>query len=390
MKHSSLIVAGVAWGISLIAAAWLGQRMAAPSSASAPSTLTTERVLASEKSAAEAVTSTQEASTLADQARSTAEAASRSITSIMDMDDPVDRMAAFLDHVRSLHSNEEFEKAALELTENFDPRGRGRELGILMATWAKSDPTAALTAASERFAEWPGRMATGTVLATWSKTDPTSAKAWALEKGAKLPTDDGNWYLTSVIAGLATKDLSLAATWAQEQPRSKARGEMIDKLLDAFGKQRGLPAAQEWLTGLDAGPFRDGATRRLAARLSDKDPITTATWITSLPAGDGKSGAMSELISRWSEKDPNAAGLWLKDFAPSKETDDPRTAFAWNIREKDPESAIAWAGTISDQARRDKTLVDLVRDWNKRDAKGAQDYMLRNQWPEAAQKKALN
>ena len=391
MKDRNIVIAGLAWGTSLAAAIWLGQSLAKQDHAT-PTPPPGPAPASNGDSSSIASKNAMPADEGRDPNNATAlDASSRpalNIQSIMDMEDPVEKMAAFLDLVRSCHTNEDFENATLALTENFDPRGRGRELSLLMTTWAKLDPKAALAMADAKLTEWPGRMATGTVLQTWSKTDPNSAKAWALEKGSKFSEEDGNWYMTSVISGLARKDLALAATWAQEQPRSKARGDMIDKLLDSFTKQRGGQAAEEWAISLPEGPFRDGSIRRLASKMSEKDPVAAATWINQLPTGGAKSGAMSELVGQWSEKDPNAAGTWLKNFAPSPETDDPRNTFAWNIREQDPESAIAWAGTISDQKRRDKALVELVRDWNKRDPQGAQNYMERNQWPEEARKKA--
>jgi hypothetical protein len=391
MKDRTIVIAGLAWGTSLAAAVWLGQSLAARDGAAnvTPAGPTISTLGGKTSPASPGAVS---AMNLNDPASTTTFAANArpvlSIQSIMDMEDPVEKMAAFLDLVRSCHTNEDFENATLALTENFDPRGRGRELSLLMTAWAKLDPKAALAMADSKLTGRWGSMPTGTVLQTWSKTDPNAAKAWALEKGSKFSEEDGNSYMTSVISGLAGKDLALAATWAQEQPRSKARGDMMDKLLDAFTKQRGTQATEEWAASLPEGPFRDGSIRRLAARMSEKDPVATAQWINRLPVGEAKYGAMSELIGQWSAKDPNAAGLWLKNIAPSAETDDPRTTFAWNIREQDPESAIAWAGTISDQKRRDKILVELVRDWNKRDPQGAQDYMERNQWPEEALKKA--
>ena len=391
MKDRTIVLAGLAWSTSLAAALWLGQSLARREAAAVPPTLGTQTAPVGNSSAPEPGIQAADGGTdpaiVSDLGADTRPILS--IQTIMDMDDPVEKMAAFLEIVRSCHTNEDFENATLALTENFDPRSRGKELSLLMTAWAKLDPKAALAMADAKLTEWPGRTATGTVLQTWSKTDPNAAKDWALEKGAKFSGEDGNWYMTSVISGLARKDLSLAAIWAQEQPRSRARGDMIDKLLDSFTKQRGALAAEEWATSLPEGPFRDGSIRRLASKMSEKDPVAAATWINQLPTGGAKSGAMSELVGQWSEKDPNAAGTWLKNFAPSPETDDPRNTFAWNIREQDPESAIAWAGTISDQKRRDKTLVELVRDWNKRDPQGAQNYMERNQWPEEARKNAV-
>lgn len=396
--NRSTFLAGISWGASLVVAAWVGKTFWTTAQSTSPhqqKVTTTESIKQGASSTGLVAANGSQTANQAPEKKNVGfyadsqKAISERVTALLELDDPMERMSGFIDFIKSLEGNENFAEAAKLMMENFDGRGRGRELSMLMTEWAKLDPKAAL-ASMDKVGDWTGKYASSTVLSTWAKADPMSAKAWAIEKGKDGNAEEGNWYMVGVISGLAKKDLDLAATWAQEQPRSKARGEMMDKLVESFTKQRGLQAAQEYVTGLEAGPFRDGLTRKVAGKLIEKDPTLAAGWITGLPSGEAKSGAMADLVNRWSDQDPDATGNWLRNYPTSKETDDPRQTFAWNIREKDPESAIAWAGTISDQKRRDKMLVDLVRDWSKRDKQGAQAYMVRNKWPDAAQKKAIN
>ncbi len=398
--NRTLILTGIVWGTSLLAAGWLGRTYFSDTAAQGPNSnrpgatsvlnasgATNPALGARDKSV------TGEASNLARKPGSLFNDVTKSpesrLKALFEMDDPVEKMTAFLELLPSLQNNEDFSAALGYMMENFDPRGRGRELSMMMTEWAKRDPLAAVTAAA-KVKDWPGQYAASAALQTWVKSDALGAKNWALENGKNANKDEGNYYMVSVISGLAKTDLATAGAWAQEQPRSKARGEMMDKVLDGFTKQRGTAAATEWVSSLEPSVFKDGITRRLADRLSEKDPTQAATWIATLPAGDSKIGAMSELMDNWADKDPNAAGLWLKNYQPSPETDQPRQTFAWNIRESDPEAAIAWAGTITDPKLRDSSMVDLLRDWKRRDQKGAQNYMLNNKWPEATMKKVLN
>jgi hypothetical protein len=397
--NRKIIIAGVAWGASLGAAGWVGSTyFSGINTADNQAARTSSGLLVKSDKALDAAG----AGLQADKALAEALALSPKsffadetkpledrLKALFDLDDPTEKMTAFMALLPSLKTNGDYQVALSSMMENFDPRGRGRELAMVMSEWAKRDPLAAL-AASSKIKDWPGKYAASAALQTWVKSDPQSAKTWALENGKDMNPDDGNYYMAAVIGGLAKSDLSTAAAWAQEQPRSRARGDMMEKILDGFAKQRGTAAATEWAASLESGPFKDGVTRRLADRLSEKDPLQAATWITGLPPGDTRSGAMAELMDNWSHKDPNAAGLWLKNYRPSPETDEPRQTFAWNIRESDPESALAWAGTISDQKMRDRSMMDLLRDWRKRDQKGAQDYMVKNKWPEESVKKVLN
>ncbi len=306
---------------------------------------------------------------------------------LLALDNPVEKMTAFMDLLKSLGTNEERAAAMDTLMDGFDPRGRGRELSMLMHTWAMIDPEAAMTKAAT-IKDWPGSYASYMGLQAWAQRDPQSAVAWAHEHGEGekgedgKPNEDGNHLMVGVIAGLVKGNLDQAALLAQNEPRSRARGEMMDKVLDGYFKQRSPEAARDWVTGLPEGAFRDGITRRLTSRLADQDVKSTAQWVENLPAGAARGGAMTEVIDRWSEKNPNEAGTWLGKFPSSPETDDPRQSFAWNIREKDPESALAWAGTLSDEKRQTRLTIDLVRDWMKRDAAGAKTWLESSKLPQ--------
>lgn len=397
--NRKIIFAGVAWGVSLGAAGWVGStyfsdfRTSANQATGVASVLmgTPDKTLSATGAGRHVSAESTEA--LAHNSTNffadTSKAVAERLQALFELDDPTEKMAAFMSLLPSLTTPEDYQAAVSSMMDNFDPRSRGRELSLVMNEWAKRDPLAALAAAG-KVSDWPGKYAASAALQTWAKSDPLAAKSWALEHGKDMNKDDGNYYMVAVIGAMAKSDLTTAAAWAQEQPRSRARGDMMEKILDGFTKQRGTAAATEWASALEAGPFKDGVTRRLADRLSEKDPLQAATWISALPPGETRGGAMAELMDNWAHKDPNAAGLWLKNYQPSPETDEPRQTFAWNIRESDPESALAWAGTISDPKMRDRSMVDLLRDWKKRDQKGAQDYMVKNKWPEDSVKKVLN
>ncbi|MBP7948322.1 MAG: hypothetical protein KA004_01615 [Verrucomicrobiales bacterium] len=316
-------------------------------------------------------------------------AAGDRLDGVLALEDPVEKMEAFLALMHSLGGTEDFAEAAGKLMEDFNPRSRGRELSMLMTEWAKRDPRAAADHAG-KLGNWTGRYAAYSVLQQWAKDDPDAAKGWAIEAGKDLSKDEGNWYMVGVIAGLSRTDLTTASQWAEAQPRSKARGEIMDKLLEEHVKQRGLDSAQAWVTGLPESTFRDGVTRKVAWRLTEQNPADSSRWISALPNTEGKWDAANDLMEQWAGKDPNAAGTWLKQYAPSPETDEPRQTFAWRIREKDRESSLAWAGTITDAGRREKTTIDLLRDWNRQDPGGARSYAQQMNLPEETQRRVFN
>ncbi len=402
MKTTALL--GAAWSLTLGAAFWLGQSLTLPGGSDASSHSANGLEVAGDATSsshgansgakraaavgAESVTEVRSAldakvREYLDPAKTPAE----KLAAIMEIDDPLLKMSAFLEVVKGLHDNGNFSNAAEALAKNFEPRGRGREMSLLMTAWAQADPRAALDY-STKLGDWQGRYAAYSALGAWVKNDPQAAKAWALEKGKDAKEDEGNWYMLGVVNGLVKSDLDTAVSWAMEQPRSKVRGDMMDRLIEGYFKQRGQDAAQAWALSLPDGPFREGVLRRTAMHLTDQDPASGAAWIETLPTSDSKFGAMSDLMERWANKDPNAAGTWLNKFQ-GPQTDEPRRSFAWQIREKDPEAAVAWAGTVVDIKQRDRLMVDIVRDWYRRDPKAAQGFMQTNAWPSESQQRVV-
>lgn len=303
------------------------------------------------------------------------EQAATKLKEIFENPDPVSRMADYLTFLKSLDGNEAHTAALGALLENFNPRERGRELQMLMTQWGGRDPESALASVKER-KDWIGGWAANTVLSNWAQKDPDQAIAWATENGKEgAATDQGNSYLAGVLGGLAKTDLDRASTLAESMGRSRARGEVMDKVLDQFFAQRTPDAARDWVTGLQESPFKNGVLGKLAGRLADKDATSAAKWAGTLPESEAKPYVMAQVVERWSKDNPNEAGAWLNQFPPSAATDQPRETFAWQVQKDDPEAAIAWASTITDEGRRSKATRELVKNWFQREPDNALQYI---------------
>ena len=290
------------------------------------------------------------------------------LKTIFENEDPVTRMTDFLAFLKTLDSNESRAAALGTLMENFNPRERARELNMLMSDWAGDDPVAALTSVKDN-KDWTGNMAASTVLSKWVQTNPDAAIAWAVENGKDAnDTENGNFYMVGLLGTLAKTDLDRAVQLAQTgMNRSRARGEVMERVLDQFLAQRSPEAAQAWAGSLGQTPFKDGVLSRLASRLADKDAPAAAAWATTLPDNENKSRVLAEVVQRWSREQPNEAGAWLNQFPASTATDDPRETFAMQVQKKDPEAAIAWAGTITDEKRRERATSEVVKSWAERE-----------------------
>jgi hypothetical protein len=80
-------------------------------------------------------------------------------------------------------------------------------------------------------------------------------------------------------------------------------------------------------------------------------------------------------MGTWSESDPEKASTWLVDqpAGPSKDTG--IVSLANSQVKSDPEAALTWAATINDPTTRSLQLKGNVRQWARRDAAAATEWV---------------
>jgi hypothetical protein len=299
---------------------------------------------------------------------------------IFAMEDPLERMEAYLAFIKGIQGDDQIAVAMDAMTsENYNNRERGREFSMLVTRWAKESPEAALTW-TQKHNDWRAQWGAGTVLSLYARSNPDAALAWA-EAHPPKNKEEGNWHLASVISGLSKDNLDRASLLAQNMDRSEARGRAMETVLDNFFKQRGPDAARDAVMALADGPYKNGIMGRLAERLADTDPASAAKWATTLPESETKPRIVTEVIDEWAEKNPSDAANWLNGMGNGPAMDEPRERFAWKVHETDPEAAIAWATTINDENRRNQTSFRLVREWMEREPDNARAWVSTSQLP---------
>ena len=307
---------------------------------------------------------------------------------IFAIEDPLERMEAYMAFMKGLKGDEQLAAAMEAMTQNYSNRERGREFNMLMTRWAKESPEAAL-AWTQTHDDWRSQWGAGTVLSLYARTNPEAAIAWAAAHPNKNK-DEGNFHMASVISGLAKDNPERAATLAQSMDRSEARGHAMESVLDSYFKLRGPDAARDAVMALADGPYKNGIMGRLAERLADRDPVSAAQWASSLPEGEAKPRVLTEVVDQWADKNPNEAGAWLNGLGTGPATDEPRERFAFKVQEKDPEAAIAWAASISDVQRRNETSYRVAREWMQREPDNARAWVATSQLPDDMKEKLLN
>jgi hypothetical protein len=310
------------------------------------------------------------------------------LKTLLKVDDEAVRMLGFLRLLEALTDPDDIKKALELISKENGGRFRITETSMLLQKWAQMDPKAAAAYASAQrdFSRFVGMNA---VLRTWLKSNPDEAIAWAEQNGVQQNQngdqgnrgqgrggpDDGNWAIATLIGPLAQQDLDRAMELAKSQTESRARGRMIDTLVDEMLAQRGMDAARNTLTDLPDNAFRAGMAGRIVEKmLENSDPKDVVKLAWNFPSGETRERAMSEAIRRIADDDPVAAANFVKDFGNSPDLDSSKARLAFQIAGKDAEGAIIWAQSITDPKQQLETLQRLLPGIARQNPDLAQQY----------------
>lgn len=284
------------------------------------------------------------------------------------------------------------------------------EIELLMETWTRFDPAAAL----EYAGKWPDPMrrpaALSAVIRGWALRDPQAANQAVETIGAAYPMQR-QLFVENLLTG-----------WVQSgQPG------LIEYIADrrevtfptnamwiAGGQTRrlGVPGVLDWLDGhltsdLPA-KLKLNLFRRVTGMASRLDPAGVAVWLKTHEGQEYTNRAPTLLVERWVSLDPDAAmnwvaasipeeeripmlrmaftkwvttdiagsGAWI-EMAPTAKAYDPAfRAYAIVMARRDPVSAMSWAARITNEESRRTALTRVASSWYRRDAEAAENWLL--------------
>jgi hypothetical protein len=291
-------------------------------------------------------------------------------------------MLGFLRLLEAMTTEDQIKTALDVISGDRSNRFRMTEQAMLLQKWAAMDPKGAATYTST-LRDWARFAGMSTVLRSWLKSSPEEAIAWAEQNGAPASDDprardEGNWAMGTLVDSLARTSLDRALQLAANQPVSRARGRMIDTLVNELLSQRGDDSARNAILDLPDDAFRAGMAGRLAEKMASGDPQKAAGWAATLPSGPTRERAVAQVIGEWAEKDPVAAGNYLTQYGTLRDFDDARQRYAGEVLRNDPDGAMAWVQAITDEKQRADATRDLLRSWMRRDPQAAQQWAAAN------------
>ena len=202
-----------------------------------------------------------------------------------------------------------------------------------------------------------------------------------------------------VLREMVQSDLDGAISYSEQNVKSRARGEQMDRIAEALVKERGEQALIDWINGIDhtkkendmlsyksyavrialdrtlksnpemalqfvtdnaQEPYLTSDTLERASRAAGDSMQEEMQWLVNLPEQvKGQRHAIGERFEEFIRDDFVGAGEWLASQPLGPAYDEAIQDYAISAAKDDPEAALAWVDRITDERLKNYTLGRL-------------------------------
>lgn len=302
------------------------------------------------------------------------------------------------------------------------------EIHLFMKTWVRFDAPAAL----KRALTWPAaagkrNTAVGAVVSAWGRRAPATvqqeverllgdadralrdtleaslANAWiqsgdvpgatrylAESMPAGIPRERATARLVGVLARSGPESVM---EWADALPEG-APGDDFKSV--AFRKaarsiaSEDPPYAARWIASHAGNHYSEGAQRVVALAWGESHPAAALGWLEQQPASRARDGAVTSVYRDWWRRDPQDARHWLERAPAATHLDPAMEVLAKVLARDEPEAAVACAARITDDARRERSLVSAAQAWFRSDPDATRQWLAESGLSEQAQREILS
>ncbi len=388
MTRNFLTLLGLAWGLSIALAYYLGRSATSdPDNAGpAPQTLASDATnSAPERPATDA---------------STGETATDAALAAARLDLPATEPDTLLDTIQANIAN---------LAAN--PR-LADELREQLVELAKTSPFQALQLSGQITSPRVREQATNNILRQWASTDPMAALQWIDANSGNLTRSVHDAQLAAAYRGFAESNPQAAFTQASQLGEANAYERRLkDRIMGDLIRNRvengELVAAKQSIEQMADSELRDSllgdlvgvwaetdpaeaaayiaslgeaATSQQKAALArswaSTDPAAAAAWLDSLDPADPAVGrAARDLVREWARYDLNASAEWLNSRPASPEMDRAIASYTYHAVQEDPASAMEWAGSVNNERMSGYLRMRVAGAWREDDPAAFQSYL---------------
>lgn len=364
--------------------------------------------------AADSPTAAQSSRVLSDRAGSGSSRSPQSIRqrveAILAITDPAARSAEFEALIYGLSSEELAHCHAVFWSEGHVDESVWKDYEKLLARWGEIAPKEGLQFFKDRQG---ARSGTSLILKSWAKNSPDAAVAWVDEAFFGGSVDEvPDYWLTGLIEGLAANDPGLATGFLIEMSGNNlSLSDAIDSILSEV-KKDGEDGARKWVDSIENDSLKKEAASRLALDLATRNPQEAASLLESVYGENPDDLTTVRVFEKWmkadlpeamdwlnshsielkgsigtsivdslmKERDISSATDWLMNF-PNESGFDPAIAMVVSKYQAtgQPELAANWVLRLSDAEVKEKASLKFFTDWMSQDAPAATAFMNRNE-----------
>lgn len=300
----------------------------------------------------------------------------------------------------------------------------GAEIPLLARFWATHDPAGASEWA---FLRSPVDHRVAAILASievWAQVDPVAAKD-EVQEMLMLPSQNARAIQNALVRGWFASGLPGLEDYIRSlEVMSIARQRALRTFFRAAIRRDGPEPIARWAEALPDEDtfFKKEAFRQLGSELADADPAAAVAWCEAHCEGPFGTSVRQLIAQRWALQDGPAAMQWVSTAPPGRERDRAAQgafrgwwrgdaggfrsymsalgfegvepwfepvleAYAGALVIKTPEEAIQWAERITDDVVRERTFVNVARNWRQRDESAAEAWLEQSPLSEEARQR---
>ena len=267
-----------------------------------------------------------------------------------------------------------------------NPQLKMQRMYGLAQVWGRSDPLAALNAASALSEADMSRVVKQIIMAQWGQRNSRDALEWVLTQS---PSNRRAELLSTAIGGLASSEPRQAIAFA-DQLSGNERDAVLGTILTSW-VSTDLRSALEWFDSED-GNFEQTAVSSVAMAyalqfpeeafdwsislssdqsgsanqavlsiIANNDPVLAAELTTRIVDRNLRINAARNLVQSWVESDPRAATQWIESFDDPDERVKLRTRLLSRWIRFDRASTIQYIEQMPAGMERDAASARIIR-----------------------------
>lgn len=207
------------------------------------------------------------------------------------------------------------------------------------------------------------------LLSRCASRDPQATVEWIMKQ-----PDVGETALLGAMNGWAFRDTKAALAWADALPEGSRKTAAIAGTIHHLAYSDPAGAAEK-LKALSPGNAKNEVGRRVAFEWVKSNPAEAEQWAGTIADSALKTAVVSSLARELARFDLPRASALLETLPPGSGRDDAAMDLIPSFAFRDPAAAAKFAERIGDNAKRERSLIQVFNRWSDADEAAAKGWL---------------